>query len=108
LTGRPDRVISPYKTTAGGPVDPSGLPTVTWRDPSGANNPEVELVGIQYVGDNDNHYFPLRVTAALANDPMFRHTGLQEMPGNLRRHRPTAAETGADRSQPVPSDMVIL
>jgi hypothetical protein len=80
LTGRPDRVITTYKTTEGGPVDPSGLPTGTWRDPSGANNPEVELVGIQYVGDNDNHYFPLRVTAAMANDPMFRHTGLQEMP----------------------------
>ena len=79
-SGKPDRVIVTYKTTESGPVDPSGEPTSTWRDPQGANSPENSLVGIQYVGDNDVFYFPLRVTSEIAKDKIFRNTGLQDMP----------------------------
>jgi hypothetical protein len=79
-TGQPDRVVVVYKTTEGGPPDPSGHPTSTWRDPEGVNNPENGLIGIQYVGDNDAAFFPLRVTAEMAKDRLFRHTGLQDMP----------------------------
>jgi hypothetical protein len=79
-SGEPDRVIVSYKTTESGSADPSGHPTGTWRDPEGANNPENELIGIQYVGDNDVDYFPLRVKAEQAQDPLYRHTGLEQMP----------------------------
>ncbi|MCJ7566384.1 MAG: hypothetical protein MUO58_02455 [Anaerolineales bacterium] len=75
-TGEPDRVIVSYKTYEGGPVDPSGESTSTWRDPEGMNFPENELVGIQYIGDNDYHYFPLRITAEQAEDKIYRHTPL--------------------------------
>ncbi len=79
-TGEADRVIVGYKTTESGNPDPSGVPTGTWRDPAGANDPENELVGIQYVGDNDIRFFPLRVTAEHAADRLYRHTDLQAMP----------------------------
>ena len=79
-SGEPDRVIVTYKTTESGQVDPSGVPTTTWRDPEGANSPENALVGIQYIGDNDVVYFPIRVTAGQAKDLLYRNTGLQEMP----------------------------
>lgn len=74
-----DRVEVTYKTTESGPADPEE-PTTTWRDVQGANHPEAGLVGIQYVGDNDSFYFPLRVTAVLAQDPIYRHTDLPAMP----------------------------
>jgi hypothetical protein len=78
--GQPDRVVVTYKTTESGPPDPSGYPTGTWRDPEGANDPENALIGVQYVGDDDVRYFPLRVTAEQAKDQIYRHTGLQDMP----------------------------
>ena len=34
-----------YKTTQSGGADPSGIPTGTWRDPAGANQPENALTG---------------------------------------------------------------
>lgn len=77
---QPDRVVVTYKTTESGPADPSGQPTTTWRDPLGANDPENSLVGIQYIGDNDIHYFPLRVSAEQAQDRIYRYTGLADMP----------------------------
>ncbi len=79
-TGEADRVIVSYKTTESGGPDPSGVPTGTWRDPEGSNDPENELVGIQYVGDNDIRFFPLRVTAEHAADRLYRYTDLQAMP----------------------------
>lgn len=79
-TGKPDRVIVVYKTTEGGLPDPNGHPTSTWRDPEGVNDPENGLIGVQYVGDNDAMFFPLRVTAEMAQDRIYRHTGLQAMP----------------------------
>jgi len=79
-TGEPDSVIVNYKTTESGPPDPSGHATGTWRDPTGVNNPENGLLGVQYIGDNDSFYFPLRVTADAAKDRIYRHTGLQQMP----------------------------
>jgi hypothetical protein len=79
-TGQPDSVIVTYKTTESGPPDPSGHPTGTFRDPEGANQPENALLGVQYVGDNDSVFFPLRVTAEMAQDRLYRHTGLQDMP----------------------------
>lgn len=82
ITGEPDSVMVSYKTTIGGPPDPSGNPTTTWRDPSGANDPEATLLGAQYIGANESFYFPLRVTAEQAKDPTFRHTGLDQMPPN--------------------------
>lgn len=82
-SGQPERVVVTYKTTESGPEDPSGQPTTTWRDPLGANDPENNLVGIQYIGDNDIHYFPMRVSAEQAQDRIYRYTGLADMhPGS--------------------------
>ena len=38
-TGQPGRVQVCYKSTQSGGADPSGIPTGTWRDPAGANDP---------------------------------------------------------------------
>jgi hypothetical protein len=79
VTGEADSVIVGYKSTEGGPADPIS-PTGTWRDPAGINDPENSLLGVQYIGDNDLLYFPLRVTAEQARHPFYRNTPLQEMP----------------------------
>ncbi len=78
-TGEPDSVIVAYKTTEDGPPDPSGHPTGTFRDPEGVNDPENGLVGVMYIGDNDDFYFPLRIDAEYSADPIYRHTDLQSM-----------------------------
>jgi len=71
-----------YKSTQSGGPDPSGIPTGTWRDPAGANNPENGLTGVMYVGDADNTYFPLVVSAAEGTDRVYRYTGLDtQAPG---------------------------
>ena len=76
------RVQVCYKTTQSGGADPSGIPTGTWRDPAGANNPENALTGVMYVGDADNTYFPLVVSAAEGTDRIYRYTGLDtQAPG---------------------------
>lgn len=80
VSGQPDRTIVCYKNTEGGPPDPSGEPTGTWRDALGANDPEAALLGVQYIGDNDSAFFPLRFDADRARDRAFRYTGLQELP----------------------------
>lgn len=82
VTGEPETVMVTYKSTEGGPADPSGHPTGTWRDPDGANHPENQLLGVMYIGDNDSLYFPLRVTAEQAQHRVFRGTGLESMPPN--------------------------
>ena len=69
------------RTQSGGP-DPSGIPTGTWRDPAGANDPENALTGVMYVGDNDFGYFPLRVSAAQGADRIWRYTGLDALAPN--------------------------
>lgn len=79
-SGEPESVIVTYKTTEAGREDPSGSPTGTWRDPAGIAAPENDLIGIQYIGDNDDFYFPLRVTAAYSGHRLYRHTDLQNMP----------------------------
>ncbi|MBZ0274621.1 MAG: hypothetical protein K8I60_00670, partial [Anaerolineae bacterium] len=81
-TGEADRVLVTYKTTEGGSEDPSGTPTGTWRDPATVNDPENELVGVMYFGDNDSMFFPLQLTAEMAQDRIYRHTDLQTMPEN--------------------------
>lgn len=78
-TGEPDSVMVTYKTIESGPADPDS-PTSTWRDPAGPAAPENELLGTMYIGDNDSLFFPLRVTAADVDDPIYRHTGLDAMP----------------------------
>jgi hypothetical protein len=80
LAGEPDRTMVTYKTTRGGPPDPSGHPTTTWRDSQGANAPENALIGVQYIGDNDGVFFPFQVSAEHAGDRIYRNTGLQDMP----------------------------
>lgn len=80
VNGGAGRVQVNYKTSQSGPPDPSGIPTTTWRDPAGANNPENALTGIMYVGDNDRTYFPLRVSAAEGTDRIWRNTGLDTQP----------------------------
>lgn len=77
-TGKPDRVMCCYKTTESGAPDPVS-PTGTWRDPATVNQPENSLIGTQYVGDNDLHFFPLRVSAEQAQDRIYRHTGLAQL-----------------------------
>jgi fibronectin type 3 domain-containing protein len=78
--GGANRIQVAYKTTQSGAVDPSGDPTGTWRDPSGANQPENALSGIMYVGDNDNVYFPLVVSAVEGSDRIYRYTPLASQP----------------------------
>ncbi len=111
-SGAPDRVMVGYKTTESGIEDPSGHPTGTFRDPQGANLPEQALLGVQYSGDNDSAYFPLRVSAEMTSDPIFRNTGLQALPAGMY------ADIGAElvgwewdrqfEGEPVPDGLVIL
>ncbi len=75
-TGDVDRVLVCYKSTQSGGPDPSGIPTGTWRDPAGADNPENALLGSMYIGDKDFGYFPLVITATQATDRVYRHTNL--------------------------------
>lgn len=79
-TASPDSVMAVYKTTQSGVEDPSGIHTGTWRDPEGVNNPENELLGVMYIGDNDQRSFSIRVSAEQAADRIYRHTDLQTMP----------------------------
>jgi hypothetical protein len=82
-SGGSNRVEVCYKTTQGGPVDPSGIPTGTWRDPSGANQPENALIGQMYIGDNDFAYFPLQVSAAQGQNRVWRYSTLANLaPGS--------------------------
>ncbi len=82
VSARTDRVLVCYKSTQSGGTDPSGIPTGTWRDPVGANQPENALSGHMYVGDKDFTYFPLRVSAAEGADRIWRYTGLDtQAPG---------------------------
>jgi hypothetical protein len=74
--GAANRVQVSYKSTQSGGPDPTGIPTGTWRDPAGANAPENGLTGIMYVGDNDNTYFPLVVSALEGSDRVYRYTPL--------------------------------
>jgi hypothetical protein len=79
-TGAPDSVMVTYKSIQDGIPDPSGHDTTTFRDRATINNPEASLFGIQYIGDNDTFYFPLRVTAEQGKHELYRHTDLQNMP----------------------------
>jgi Domain of unknown function (DUF4082)/Bacterial Ig-like domain len=79
-SGVANRVEVCYKTTQGGPVDPSGIPTGTWRDPNGANQPENALIGQMYIGDNDFVFFPLQVDAAQGLNRVWRYTTLAALP----------------------------
>jgi hypothetical protein len=78
--GGNNRVEVCYKSTQSGPADPSGDPTGTWRDPNGANQPENALTGQMYIGDNDNTYFPLSVSAVEGADRVYRYTPLASQP----------------------------
>ena len=78
--GGSNRVEVCYKSTQSGPADPSGSPTGTWRDPNGANQPENGLTGQMYIGDNDNTYFPLVVSAVEGADRVYRYTPLATQP----------------------------
>jgi hypothetical protein len=69
-----ERTMVVYKTTATGVQDPSGIPTGTWRDPQGANQPENALLGTMYIGDNDTKYFPLKVPYAQGQNRFWRYT----------------------------------
>ena len=84
--GGVNRIEVCYKSTQSGSPDPSGIPTGTWRDPNGANAPENGLTGIMYVGDNDNVYFPLVVSAVEGSDRIYRYTPLATQPagGSMR------------------------
>jgi hypothetical protein len=82
VSGGTNRVQVCYKTTESGGPDPSGIPTSAWRDPSGTNKPENALIGQMYIGDNDNVYFPLRVSASEGSDRIYRYTPLaSQAPG---------------------------
>ncbi|GAB4111604.1 MAG: hypothetical protein OHK0050_10910 [Roseiflexaceae bacterium] len=79
VSGDADALIVTYKTSENGPPDPQG-PTSTWRDANGINAPENALVGVMYIGDNDELDFPLRVRGDLAKDRIYRNTGLDQLP----------------------------
>jgi Domain of unknown function (DUF4082)/Bacterial Ig-like domain len=75
-SGVRDRSEITYKTVQGGPVDPSGASTSTWRDPAGPNRPENELIGQMYVGENIGNHFPLRVSSEEGRHRFWRYTPL--------------------------------
>src|SRR5439155_1202754 len=77
--GGTNRVEVCYKSIESGGADPSGTPTTTWRDPAVAQ-PENALIGQMYVGDNSAQEFPLVVSAAEGQDPVFRNTSLNTQP----------------------------
>jgi Domain of unknown function (DUF4082)/Bacterial Ig-like domain len=82
VSGGSTRTLVCYKTTQGGPPDPTGDPTTTWRDPAGANNPENALTGEGYLGDNSLAFFPFVVSASQGADRVYRYTGLDhQAPG---------------------------
>jgi len=84
--GVPGREQVTYKSTQSGGADPSGIPTGTWRDPAGINQPENGLSGVMYVGDRDYVGFPLVVSAAQGADRIWRSTGLdRQAPGSSTR-----------------------
>jgi len=74
VSGRANRVMVTYKTIQSGPADPSGIPTTTWRDPSGPNRPENALIGQMYVGENIGKNFPLVVSADQGRHRSWRYT----------------------------------
>ncbi len=78
-TGGANRTLTTYKSVEGGRPDPVQS-TSTFRDPAGPALPENQLLGALYTGDNDSLYFPIRVTAEMAQDRLYRHTGLQALP----------------------------
>jgi len=81
-TGVPAREQVSYKSTQSGGADPSGIPTGTWRDPAGINQPENSLSGQMYVGDRNFAGFPLVVSATQGADRVWRNTGLdRQAPG---------------------------
>ena len=80
VSGGANRVQVCYKTTESGGPDPSGIPTGSWRDPAGSNQPENALIGQMYIGDNDNVYFPLTVSATEGSDRIYRYTPLASQP----------------------------
>ena len=82
---------SVYKTTQSGGADPSGIPTGTWRDPAGANQPENALTGVMYVGQKDFTYFPMKVTRRPGAGP------------HLALHRPRHAGRRRDRDASAPA-----
>jgi fibronectin type 3 domain-containing protein len=79
-SGGTGRIQVSYKSTQSGGPDPSGTPTGTWRDVNGANQPENGLTGQMYIGDNDNVYFPLVVSAVEGADRVYRYTPLASQP----------------------------
>jgi hypothetical protein len=82
ISGASNRVEVCYKTVESGGPDPSGISTTTWRDPNGPNQPENAVSGQMYVGDNDNTFFPLVVSAAEGQDRIWRFTSLaNQAPG---------------------------
>ena len=82
VSGQQDRVMTVYKTTQSGPVDPSGIHTGTWRDPLGANKPENALAGGQYIGEEAGTFYPLRLTGDQARDRVWRNTGINTTSGS--------------------------
>ena len=78
VTGAANRTQAIYKTTQSGVTDPVS-PTGTWRDPAGANAPENALLGVQYIGDNEGAWFPMKVSAAEGQNRFWRHTGFANL-----------------------------
>lgn len=77
--GDADRVLVVYKTVETGRIDPTGVPTSAWRDPTQYGLPENQLVGSYYTGGNAGLSFPLRLSGDMARDRIYRHTGLQAL-----------------------------
>jgi hypothetical protein len=78
-SGVAERTLVSYKTTESGPADPSGVPTSTWRDPLGANQPENALMGGMYIGQNTGSSYPLYVTSAQGKHRIWRYAGLSAL-----------------------------
>jgi hypothetical protein len=80
-SGASHRVEVCYKTSEGGPADPTGVLTTTWRDPA-VGLPENSLLGEQYAGSSGEAKLelPLVVTAAQGRNRVWRGTPLADLP----------------------------
>ncbi len=80
--GGQDRIQVCYKSTQSGGADPSGIPTGTWRDPAGANQPENALHRRDVRRRQRQRLFP-----APGQRDRGRRTASGATPGSTRRRR---------------------
>ncbi|MES2355817.1 MAG: DUF4082 domain-containing protein [Pseudomonadota bacterium] len=73
-SGEANRIMACYRYPSVTP-DPVA-PTYRWRDAEN-NRPENAMIGVMYVGDDDNKYGGYNFVVSNSSDPYYNNTGLQ-------------------------------